>query len=83
MTQEPKPNKSCCCVSYERGISPCLCGCHNHKQKTECDHLWIVTEWEYTVNQDHYTAGQLIKFTQRKATKLICSHCSEVKEVGV
>lgn len=82
MTQETKPNQSCCCVSYERGIHPCQCGCHTTKQEIECDHIWIVIEWHYRTEKDEY---DYTKFTNRKAVNLMCSraNCSEVKKVGV
>lgn len=34
--KETAREKTCCCISYERGVTPCLCGCH--KQLTGEDY---------------------------------------------
>ena len=43
--EERLEKKSCCCLSYEKGICPCLCGCHTptptegetkHRCSTKC-----------------------------------------------
>jgi len=31
MTTNNEGEKACCCISYERGVTPCLCGCHQNK----------------------------------------------------
>lgn len=27
--------KTCCCISYERGVYPCMCGCHSKELTVE------------------------------------------------
>lgn len=55
--------KSCCCLSYERGVSPCLCGCHTSPQDT-------VSNWEKELNNflDKYvgTSDWLVPKSARK-----------------
>lgn len=45
MKDKTNKNKECCCVSYERGVYPCLCNCHT-KTPQEKD-----TSWEETLKE--------------------------------
>lgn len=37
--------KSCCCISYERGVTPCMCQCHQMDSFSSCTKPSI-EEWE-------------------------------------